>query len=146
MQRNYFIYIPLLALVLIGLIGALRISYANYLGSVCPHIFLVPVCYVVTAAYALMFLALAIAEINSKHYLFVTGWGLAFVVALAGSASEFFSGGGVCPGSGGARMGGASGSGLPLCYLSLAMLIVILALFLAGPYRRACALHNAHSA
>lgn len=143
MKRNYFVYIPLVALVLVGLVGALRLSYANFTGVVCPHVFFIPVCYAVAAGYALMLLALVIPQINCKHYFFVIGWGTAFVVALAGSLGEYFTGGGVCPTSGGGRLGGASASGLPLCYLSLAMLLVILALFLAGPYRRACAIHNA---
>ncbi len=148
MNRNYFVYIPLVALVLFGLLGALSISYANYQGVNCPYIFFVPVCYVVTAAYAAMMLALVIPQIHCKHYLFSVGWGVAFVVALAGSLSEFFAGGGVCPTSGGGRLGGAGleAGGIPMCYLSLAMLLVILALFLAGPYRRACAIHNAGKA
>ena len=139
MPRNYFVYVPLVALVLAGFWGALSISYDNLNSTSCPHVFLVPVCYVVAAAYASMLAALAIPQIHCKHYFFVAGWAVAFIIAVAGSLGELFAGGGVCPTSGGGRMGSSSAGGIPMCYLSLAMLLVILALFIIGPYRRACA-------
>lgn len=142
MKRNYLVYVPLIALVLTGLVGVLGISYNNLNGVACPHIFQVPICYVVAVAYACMLAALVIPQIHCKHYFFVAGWAVAFVVAVAGSLAEFFAGGGVCPTSGGGRMGAATSTGIPMCYISLAMLMAILALFIIGPYRRACARQN----
>ena len=127
----------LCALLLLGLVGGAKVSYANFTGSACPYIAFVPICYVVTAAYALMLAAIAIRHHGCRHHFFVIGWGVAFVIALTGSVLEVVAGGGVCPTTGGSLRGGSAGS-VPLCFASLALLIVILVLFLAGPYRRAC--------
>jgi len=79
---------------------------------------------------------------NWADYL-LWGWVSATVIALAGSVSEIVSGGGVCPTSGGGSVRGAAsesmlGTGIPLCFVSLAMLVVILGLFVMGPYKRTC--------
>ena len=133
--------ILLLALLAVGFVGALKVSYENMTGQPCPHIILIPICYVVLVAYGLMIVSTLISPIKLKHYLFCAGWGTAFLIALVGSVSELLAGGGVCPTSGGS-VRGATGS-IPLCYASLAMLIVILVIFLMGPYKRACDIHNA---
>lgn len=124
-------------LLVVGLIGGAKISYANLTGSPCPYVWVIPICYVVTAAYALMLASIMIRHHGCRHHFFIVGWGVAFVIALVGSAAELMAGGGVCPAAGGSMRGGGSGS-VPLCYASLAMLIVILVLFLRGPYQRAC--------
>lgn len=135
--------ITLWVLLAIGFLGALKVSYANFTGSPCPYIAFVPICYIVLIAYGLMIAAMLIRNNRCKHYFFCAGWGTAFVIALVGSAAEIFAGGGVCPSSGGGSLRGASSSSIPLCFISLALTIVILVLFLLGPYKRACDLHNA---
>jgi len=131
--------IILLILLAVGFIGALKVSYENITGQACPHFFLIPICYVVLIAYGLMIVSTLSSAVISKHYLFWAGWVTATLIAMAGSISELMAGGGVCPTSG----SGAFGA-IPLCYVSLAMLIVILILFLMGPYKRASHVRKAH--
>jgi len=138
MNTNRLIDIPLWVLVIFGFIGAIKISFDNFSGSACPHLFMVPVCYIVLVAYGLMLGSLIIYHNGCKHHFFCMGWGVAFVIALLASLAELFFQGGICPStsSGGIRAG-VSG-GIPLCYISLAFLIVILLLFIKGPYSRVC--------
>ena len=137
--------IVLWGLVLFGFAGALKVSYENFTGSPCPYLATIPICYIVLAAYGSMIAAMLISRHVFKHYLFCMGWGTAFLIALAGSAAEIMAGGGVCPTSGGGGVRGAANgsSSIPLCYISLAMTIVILILFLMGPYKRSCDKCNA---
>jgi len=134
--------VVLWVLLLLGFLGAVKISYANFSGSSCPHIGFIPICYVVLVAYGLMILSQLIPNLFCKHYLFSAGWGAAFLIALVGSIAEVVAGGGVCPTSGGSGIRGASAGSIPLCFASLAMLIIILILFLLGPYKRACELQG----
>jgi len=136
MRKAWILDFALWCLLAFGFVGGLNLSYQNYQGTLCPHLGLVPVCYVVTLAYGLMILAIIVRHDGSKHYFFAAGWGTAFVIAFFASVAEFLGGGGVCPTSGGSVRGGSGGS-TPLCYLSLGLLIIILALFLIGPYKRA---------
>jgi len=145
MKKLKIIDIALLALLVIGFFGALKVSFANFGGSPCPHIWIVPVCYVVLMAYGLMIASVVIRHNGCKHYFFCAGWGTAFVIALIGSIAELFAGGGVCPTSGSGGIRGASSGSIPLCYASLAMLLIILVLFLMGPYKRACDIQNSKS-
>lgn len=142
MQSNKLIDIALWLLLIVGFVGGLKISYENFTGTPCPYLGFIPICYVVTAAYGLMVASVMIKNYACKHYFFCIGWGTAFVVALTGSAAEILAGGGVCPTSGGG-VRSAGGYSVPLCFASLAMLLVILALFLIGPYKRACNACNA---
>ncbi len=130
-------------LLAIGFLGAAKVSYANFTGHVCPSIGFVPICYVVLIAYALMIAALLVRNLRCKHYFFCAGWSVAFVIALIGSAAEIFAGGGVCPTSGGGSLRGASSGSIPMCFISLALTVAILVLFLMGPYKRACDIYNA---
>lgn len=146
MKNSKIVDIILWALVLLGFVGALKVSYENYTGTPCPYVATIPICYIVLVAYGLMIAAMLISNHGIKHYSFCIGWGTAFLIALAGSTAEIMGGGGVCPTSGGDIRGAASGSGaIPLCYVSLAMTIVILILFLIGPYQRSCDKCNANA-
>ena len=90
----------------------------------------IPVCYIVTVAYLLIFFALIVKIDKIKLHLFCSGWGLAFIIALLASLAEYFGRGGVCPVSGGASLReGELTSGIPLCYISLLLLVVISILF-----------------
>lgn len=142
MKTNRLISIPLLLLVLFGFLGAAKVSFDNLAGSPCPHLFFVPICYLVLIAYGLMLASLIINHSGCKHHFFCIGWGTAFVIALFASIAEVTMGGGICPVSGGASLRGVSNESIPLCFISLAMLVAILVLFIVGPYRSACDIHN----
>lgn len=137
MKTNPLITIPLWAMVVIGFVGVAKVSLDNFNGTACPNLFLTPVCYIVMVAYGLMLGSLIINHNGCKHHFFCLGWGVAFVIALFASIAEVFAGGGVCPSSSGGLRAGAA-SGIPLCFVSLAMLLVILVLFIKGPYQNAC--------
>lgn len=133
--------IVLWALVILGFLSGAKVSIDNFNGLACPNILMMPVCYVVTAAYGLMLGSLIINHNGCKHYFFCIGWSVAFVIAALASLAEMFSTSAVCPStSGGLRA--ASSAGLPLCYVSLAMLVVIIILFIKGPYKQACDIYN----
>jgi hypothetical protein len=142
MKTNPLVTYPLWALVLFGFVSVGMVSINNFTGSAaCPDLLYLPVCYVVTIAYGLMLASLIINHNGCKHHFFCIGWGLAFAIALLASLAELFGGGGVCPSSsGGLRAGSAAG--IPLCYISLAILVVILVLFIKGPYQHACDIYN----
>jgi hypothetical protein len=144
MKTNPLINYPLWALLIFGFVSVAKVSLDNLNGLSCPNIFVMPICYVVTLAYGLMLGSLIAKHNNYKHHLFCIGWGSAFVIALLASLAEFFGSGGVCPSSSGGLRAGAS-AGIPLCYISLALLLVILLLFIAGPYKNACEIDNARS-
>lgn len=145
MKSSKILDVVLWALLAFGFLGGLKISYENLTGNACPHIGFVPICYIVTIAYGLMIASVLIRHNGCKHYLFAIGWAAAFIIALVGSIAEIALGGGVCPAAGGSVRGTSAGS-IPLCFASLAMCLVILALFLIGPWKRACDTCNAPSA
>jgi len=145
MNSNLKIDAPLWALVIFGLISVTKLSFENFAGVACPYVGPVPVCYIVTFAYAMMLGSLVINHNGCKHYFFCMGWGLAFIIAAFASVAELFGGGGVCPSTSSGGIRGGSAGGVPLCYISLGILIVILVLFLKGPYGRACEASNASS-
>jgi len=141
MKSNSISTMILWALVILGFIAGLKVSIDNFNGIACPNILMMPICYVVTAAYGLMLGSLILNHNGCKHYFFCIGWSVAFIIAAFASVVEMFSHTSVCPStSGGLRA--VSGTGLPLCYISLAMLIVIIVLFVKGPYKNACDIHN----
>lgn len=146
MKNSKILDLVLWGLLVLGFLGALKVSYANLMGSPCPHLATIPICYVVLASYGLMIAALLISRHGYKHYLFCIGWGTAFVIALFGSIAEIVAGGGVCPTSGGSDIRGAASGSIPLCFASLAMLVVILILFLMGPYKASCDKCNSQEA
>ena len=129
MNMNLCVKIALWVLVLIGFAGALHISYLNATtNNACPHVAMIPVCYVVLAAFGMMLLSLIINHYGCKQHLFVAGWSIAFLIALLGSSAELMKGD-ICP---------ASSNGLPMCFVSLALCIAIFVLFLLGPCKQAC--------
>lgn len=133
----------LFVILAVGFAYAIQVSYRNYTGDLCPNAGPVPICYIVLLAYALMLVSLSVRNHGIKHYTFTVGWGVAFVFALLGSVAEFFTpGGGICPSSNGGGLRGSSDEGIPMCYVSLALVIVVLLLFLQGPYRKTCNEHN----
>ena len=109
----------LLALLSIGLYGALSVSYLTIMDiAPCPSILNIPACYVVTAGYFLMLTATFLYQKNIAKTLFIIGWLPVLLLALVGSLLEL-SYGEICP---------KSSIGVPLCYVSLsfAMLVALL--------------------
>ena len=144
MKSNPLSTYLLWALVIFGFVSVGKVSFDNMNGLACPSLLTVPVCYIVTVAYGLMLGSLIINHNGCKHHFFCAGWGVAFVIALFASLAELFGGGGICPSTSGGLRAGAS-VGIPLCYISLAILIVILVLFIKGPYQTAYDQDNASS-
>ena len=144
MKSNSIFTYLLFALVIFGFVSVAQVSVSNMNGLACPSLFSLPICYIVTAAYGLMLASLIINHSGCKHHFFCIGWCVAFVIALFASLAEMFGTGGVCPSStGGLRA--ASTSGVPLCYISLAILVCILVLFIKGPYQQVCDKYNKKS-
>ena len=121
-RARYLLWI----LLAIGFVGIFRVSLAQLNGSPCPQVLAIPACYVVLLGYTLMVIA-AIFNHSKRQILFVTGWIIATAIAVAGSIAELTSDSQVCPTT--------SGSSIPLCYVSLALLAGILALFLIARNR-----------
>ena len=132
-------------LVIIGFVSVGKISIDNMKGIACPSLLSVPVCYMVTLAYGMMLASLIVNHNGCKHHFFCAGWGVAFVIALFASLAELFGGGGVCPSTSGGLRAASSSLVIPFCYISLAMLIVILVLFIKGPCQIACEVENKSS-
>lgn len=144
MKPNSLSTYLLWALVLFGFVSVGKVSVDNFNGLACPSLLMIPVCYIVTISYGLMLGSLIINHNGCKHHFFCAGWGVAFVIALFASLAELFGGGGICPSTSGGLRAGTS-IGVPLCYISLAILVVILVLFIKGPYQVACDRHNKSS-
>ena len=70
MNIQKIVNVTLWILLAIGFLGALQVSYSNLTGSPCPHIWIVPICYVVLAAYGLMIASVLIPHNGCKHYFF----------------------------------------------------------------------------
>ena len=124
---RFNITIPaLLLLIVIGFWGGLSVSLVNFTGqNACPNLAGLAICYVVTIAYGLMLISLFLKQ--ASHYvLFSSAWGVTFLIALLGSGLEI-SIGGVCP---------TTSFMLPLCYVSLAMCLAIMGLYLTVWFRR----------
>ena len=105
----------------IGLWGGLSVSYVNLIGEqACPHLAGLAICYIVAIAYGSMLASLFFRQPALHYVVFLTAWGITFLIALLGSGLEL-SQGGVCP---------TTSFLLPLCYISLAMCLAIMGLYL----------------
>ncbi len=110
-------------LVAIGLFGVAKVSYLEIIGAAnCPHIAGMPICYIVTIGYSLMMLALLLSIMKDRisQPVFLSGWGITFLIALMGTSLEVANGD-ICPRGFG---------GIPLCYISLAFCLLIINLFI----------------
>ena len=120
MKTHTVLSIVLFILVLFGLLGGLRISYINFIGTnSCPHLGPIALCYVVTLGYLSMLLGLCISKLWFSQVVFWAGWTFVFLIALVGTGFELTITK-VCP------QGFRS---IPLCFLSLALSIIIGLLF-----------------
>ncbi len=126
-MRLNFTITALLLLIGIGFWGSLRVSYANLTGEqACPHLEGLAICYIVAAAYGSMLASLFLRQPTLHYVMFLTAWGVTFLIALLGSGLEL-SQGGVCP---------TTSFLLPLCYVSLAMCLVIMGIYLVARPRK----------
>ena len=110
----------LIAMVAFGTYSSGRLAWREWsTGEACPAIGSVPACYVAFIGY--LFMAIALIGVSKVPWLgnaFYTGVVIAGGLALLGSILELVKGN-VCP-----RIGS-----VPMCYISLAMSLLIGALF-----------------
>lgn len=105
-----------------GLYGALSVSYQTISGiAPCPNIKGIPICFVVAAGYSSMLAGLLLSKKIISRNIFLTGWFLVFAIAATGTAFELMIKQGTCP---------VSSDNTPLCYLSLAITVLIIILFI----------------
>ena len=98
-------------LALLGLAGVLPVSVSEFEGSAfCPRLAGVPACYVVLASYFVLLASAAVARLW-RAWGVVAALAIIVLLAAAGSALEI-TGHGTCP---------QTTSGIPKCYLSLAL-------------------------
>lgn len=95
-------------------------------GNGCPKLGPVPACYLVGVAYAAIGSAALFAPYRLT-WVFLAGWTPVFVLAATGSILEL-SGRTTCP---------ASATGVPLCYYSLALAVVLIPAFLFARHHSA---------
>jgi len=111
----WLIRFSLIILSAIGVWGVGRISLAHWLGeSSCPTLVGLPICYVILMGYGLVFLSMFVKE-KKQALFFLIGWipvtAFAFM-GVIGELTETVS----CP---------ASDSGIPKCYFSALLSVVI---------------------
>ncbi len=111
-----------------GFLGGLNVSYANFIGQqACPNVAGIAICYVVMIAYGLMFVSLFMQKAVLRASLFFPAWGITFLIALFGTSLELTNGD-VCP---------KTYNILPLCFMSLALCLIIITLFKLGQSKKA---------
>ncbi len=102
-----------------GLYGALSVSYTTITGTApCPDVQGLPVCFVVAIGYLMMVASLFMLNKAWKKRIFLSGWLVVFLIAVTGTLLEVMNGN-TCP---------QSADGLPLCYVSLTLCVLILVL------------------
>ena len=107
----------MLLLSLLGLMSGAKVAYQHIFAiKACPVFLYVPLCYLVTVGYLLVFLA-AVFRINK---IFLLGWLPIFTLAFVGSLGELL-GNDLCP---------KSSAEIPMCYFSLLLATVIMVLFI----------------
>jgi hypothetical protein len=105
-------------LITIGLYNALHVSSMTWTGlSPCPNVIEIPICYIVSVGYALMFMfSLSDQLIGNYAKPFFVGWSIVFTIASFGVGAELTLGN-TCP---------KSGWTIPLCYISFMLCLIIL--------------------
>ena len=119
------IRVLLVAMVLLGLWGAGRLSFDQYqTGEACPILGnFIPACYIAFFGYVLIAAGVAFSMLMSGStgsYLFWTGTAIAGGLAALATVLELIKGD-ICP---------IGMYGIPMCYISLAFSIVIAVLFI----------------
>jgi hypothetical protein len=123
---HHTIKLFLYLLIVIGLWGAISVSYSTIMNiEPCPDFLHLPMCYLVSIGYFSMLSAQFVSNIRLKNRLFYSGWILTFLIAGLGVGFELIAGD-ICPKSAG---------GLPLCYVSFALCVLIFILYRSTLYR-----------
>jgi hypothetical protein len=105
---------------IIGLIGVLPIAYQQITAvNDCPALGPVPACYIVLTGYVLIGVSILFGA-RWRTLIFSIGWVPVFGLALTGTSLELL-GQNACP---------KTSSGIPACFLSLAILTVIVLAFI----------------
>lgn len=116
---GYVIKILLWLLLATGLYGALSVSYTTITGTApCPDVQGLPVCFVVAVGYLMMVTSQFMPYKEWGKWIFLSGGLVVFLIAVTGTLLEIINGN-TCP---------QSDDGLPLCYVSLTLSILILVL------------------
>ncbi|MFT6372754.1 MAG: hypothetical protein ACJAZT_001508 [Gammaproteobacteria bacterium] len=103
----------------VGLYGALSVSYLTFTGEApCPAVSALPICYLVSFGYLLIFAAQQLGSLALRKKMFIAGWLLVFVIALFGVVAELFYGD-ICP---------KNSLDVPLCFVSMGLVLVILSM------------------
>lgn len=119
MSISMFFRILLLGLTAIGLYGGGSLSISHFhAGDVCPMLGPLPACYLVLVGYALVFVS-ALMPKKLSQKVFYIGWTPIFALAAIGAVLHTFVGD-TCP---------VNENGLPQCYLSLALAVLIIIAF-----------------
>jgi hypothetical protein len=121
--RNWTLFTARLVvavLAIVGLIGVLPIAYQQIIAvNDCPALGPIPACYIVLAGYVLIGASILIGA-RWRSLIFSIGWVPVFGLALTGTSLELL-GQNACP---------KTSSGIPACFLSLAILTVIVLAFI----------------
>ena len=100
--------------------NVVRLSLAEWSsGGACPSLAGVPACYVVAVAYLLVLLSALINKAPLYRRLFIAGAGIVLSLAAMGSFTQVM-GIAECP---------KTASGLPMCYISLGLGVLLIGLF-----------------
>lgn len=109
------------AVALAGVAGVLPIVSEQVRGNSCPQIGDIPACVVVLAAYGLIAIS-TLLEAGPRTASFALGWVLLFGLAVIGTTLEIM-GNDACP---------RTGFGIPTCFISLFMVLVLAGAFILG--------------
>jgi hypothetical protein len=108
------------ALALLGLFGVLPVSLAELsAGGACPRLGVLPACHLVSLAYGTVLVTVLHRRLWNP-WVFLLAWLPIFSLAAMGSSLELL-GHGTCP---------KTDSGLPKCFLSLALAVALFLPFL----------------
>ncbi len=112
--RKANIFVVIIGLIsLVGAISIAPLSISTFTGGEkCPSLFNIPACYIVFAG----FVTMVIFSFLKKKFIFFIGWTPVAFIAFFASLKQY-SQGNTCP---------LSSSGVPLCYYSLSVCLLVL--------------------
>lgn len=111
----------ILAVAMAGIVGVLPVVTEHMQGNACPQVGPVPLCFVVLSAYGLVAISM-LFNARPRTVLFAVGWNILFGLAVTGSTLELL-GNDACP---------QTESGIPACFISLFMTLVLAGAFIFG--------------
>ncbi|MFD2917244.1 hypothetical protein [Psychroserpens luteus] len=116
MKLEKIIYSIITILLIIGLYGSGELVWDEIqTGNGCPKIWLIPVCAIVMVCFLIPLIVHLLKKYNTMYFVYT---GLAFLIAIIASVMQF-NGLGECP---------KLDNGTPMCYLSLLLFSILIAL------------------